>query len=254
MNKIVSTKTSAILLATVLVAGVFAIYSPLTVYGQDYSHNYQQDYDSSYYQSDPRMDDLSHSDKKHSDKKGQSANCDNTNVNLNDINQIQRQNQAVGNTIDTAATLNGESLTGEETLNALTGNGGPLVNIDRNIVNICINSNDNTLTGTFTSTQTQTPLPPCAEDVEACFAENLSDSVEFATLTAALENGLDVVIEGEPLTLNSFEDICSALEGLTFEQLRQAIIEIIVKAGIDILHFNLLTCIAEALDIPRTPP
>ena len=153
MSKIVSTKTSAILLATVLVAGVFAISSPLTVYGQHYSHNYQQDDDSSYYQSDPRMDDRSHSD-----KKGESANCDNTNVNLNDINQLQRQNQAVGNTIDTAATLNGESLTGDEALNAITGNGdgtGGLLNLDRNIINICFNSNANFLSGTFDGTQGQ---------------------------------------------------------------------------------------------------
>ena len=92
------------------------------------------------------------------DKKGESANCDNTNVNLNDINQVQRQNQAVGNTIDTAATLNGESLTGDEALNAITGNGdgtGGLLNLDRNIINICFNSNANFLSGTFDGTQGQ---------------------------------------------------------------------------------------------------
>ena len=155
MSKIILTKkTNAIFLAIVLVAGVFAISSPLTVYGQQYEQDYQQDYESSYYPSDPRMDDKSHS------KQSQRANCDNKNINVNDINQIQRQNQAVGNTIGTAAALNGESLAGEEALKALTGNGDPLFNIDRNIVNICINSNDNTLTGTFTPTQTQTPPEP----------------------------------------------------------------------------------------------
>ena len=153
-NNILHNKNSAIFIAAVLVAGVFAtISSPLAVYGQQY----EQDYDS-YYQSDPRMDDHSY-DKKHSDKKGQSANCDNKNVNINDIRQIQRQSQAVGNTIGEAATLNGESISGEEALNALTGNGdpsgSPLLNIDRNIVNICINSNENELEGTFVPTQGQ---------------------------------------------------------------------------------------------------
>jgi hypothetical protein len=135
------------------------------------------------------MDDLSHSDKKHSDKKGQSANCDNTNVNLNDINQIQRQNQAVGNTIDTAATLNGESLTGDEALNALTGNGdgtGGLLNLDRNIINICINSNDNTLTGTFTGEQNPQTCEECFEaflttdEIDAFLVE---EGVQPPTLT-----------------------------------------------------------------------
>ena len=98
MSKILSTKKiNACFLAIVLVAGVFAISSPLTVYGQQYEQDYQQDYDSSYYPSDPRMD-----DKSHSAKLGQKANCDNENINVNDINQIQRQNQAVGNTIGTA--------------------------------------------------------------------------------------------------------------------------------------------------------
>ena len=40
-------------------------------------------------------------------------------------------------------------------MNALTGNGGPLVNIDRNIVNICINSNDNFASVTFDASQEQ---------------------------------------------------------------------------------------------------
>ena len=250
MNKIILTKkTSTILLAIVLVGGMIVISSPFSAYAQQ---QYQQDYESAYYPSDPEMAE------DNQPVKIQKANCDNENVNINGVVQAQTQEQTLGsggfNPGAGDAALTGQDLTPEEAFAAINGNGDPLITAERNIVNICINSNDNTLTGTFTSTQTQTPLPPCAEDVEACFAENLSDSVEFATLTAALENGLDVVIEGEPLTLNSFEDICSALEGLTFEQLRQAIIEIIVKAGIDILHFNLLTCIAEALDIPRTPP
>jgi hypothetical protein len=206
------------------------------------------------------MDDLSHSDKKHSDKKGQSANCDNTNVNLNDINQIQRQNQAVGNTIDTAATLNGESLTGDEALNALTGNGdgtGGLLNLDRNIINICINSNDNTLTGTFTAEQSQPPLPPCAgaEDIEACYQQFLNDN-QLRLLDIALFDGIEVTIAGNTIILHSFEDICFALQGLTFPQLEEVLIEINLAAGIAIsidIEPLFFACIAEALGIPVPP-
>ena len=127
MSKIVSTKKiNAIFLTIVLVAGLFAISSPLTVYGQqyeqDYLHNYQQDSDSSYYySSDPRMHD------NHSAKPGQKANCDNENVNINDLSQVQRQEQAIGNNVDDAAvdeaTLDGQQLTPEEeeALNAING-------------------------------------------------------------------------------------------------------------------------------------
>ena len=94
MSKILSTKKiNSGFLAIVLVAGVFAISSPLTVYGQQY----QQDDYASYYPADPRMD-----DKSHSHKQSQKANCDNKNINVNDINQIQRQNLAVPIVLPTA--------------------------------------------------------------------------------------------------------------------------------------------------------
>jgi hypothetical protein len=40
----------------------------------------------------------------------------------------------------------------EETLKALTGNGEPLLNGERNIVNICFNTNDNFLDAEFIGT------------------------------------------------------------------------------------------------------
>ena len=86
----------------------------------------------------------------------QKVNCDNKNVNLNDLSQIQSQEQTLGSGGFNAgdATLNGQELTPEEALGALTGNGGgtgdPLLNIDRNIVNVCFNTNTNVITGTFT--------------------------------------------------------------------------------------------------------
>ena len=82
--------------------------------------------------------------------------CDNINLNFNHIEQIQRQNQE-----DSQTTDNGQQLSTMEGLN-LGDSGGPLsniedtltdanindeslLNLDRNIVTVCINNNDNFL-------------------------------------------------------------------------------------------------------------
>ena len=138
MSKIISTKkTSAIFLATVLVAGIIGISSSFTVYAQQY----ERDYESSYYPSDLGMTDGQ------SGTQIQKAECDNKNNNENDLNQAQRQQGTVGsggfNNGDDS--LAGQDFTPEEALAALTGNGDgtsdPLLNIDRNIVNVCFNTN-----------------------------------------------------------------------------------------------------------------
>ena len=92
---------------------------------------------------------------------------------------------------------------------------------------------------------------PEAEEIEACFEEFLFEG-QFSTLVAALESGITVDINGEEVTLRSFEDICKALEGLTFEVLPIAIAEILVEAGIS-FDFRIVICIAEAIDIPIPP-
>jgi hypothetical protein len=253
LSKIILTKKiNAIFLAIVLVAGVFAISSPLTVYGQQYQ---QEDYEfSSYYPSDPRMDYDSQSV-----KPSQKANCDNKNVNNNGIEQKQSQRQAIDSTLGGSADdgITGQELTSEEGLDAITGNGDggsqSLLNIERNIVNICINSNDNTLTGTFTSTQTQT-VDECAEDVEACFKQNLAEG-NFELLSNALNSpaGITAEINGVDVTLKSFADICSALEGLTFAQLTEAISNILFEVNIILITSGLAFCLAEVLGIPVPP-
>jgi hypothetical protein len=118
-------KNSAIFLATVLVAGIIGISSPFAAFGDAY----------------------------------QSAKCDNTNVNINGINQAQVQQQDQSSNLGEEATteLNGQEMTPEEALNALNGNGNgePLLNLERNIVNVCINENDNELDAEFFPFQQQ---------------------------------------------------------------------------------------------------
>ena len=75
--------------------------------------------------------------------------------------------------------------------------------------------------------------------------EELSDALESPT-------GITVEINREEVTLRSFEDICEALKGLTFEELPIAIAEILVEADIS-FDFRIAICIAEAIDIPIPP-
>ncbi len=103
-------KNSAMLLATILVAGIIGISFPIAVFAQGYDG----------YKSEIR-DGKSHSMK-------QIADCKLLNVNINSITQEQTQ-------------LNGQELTPEEISNVLNGNGEPLVDINRNVVNICFSIN-----------------------------------------------------------------------------------------------------------------
>jgi hypothetical protein len=144
-------KNSAIFLATVLVAGIIGIYSPFAASAQEYGG-----YDKEYKKDDPYK-------MKEEKKYGSggpaylSAKCDNTNVNINGIDQSQIQQQDQTQNQDETTELNGQELTPEEALNALTGNGNgePLLNIERNIVNVCINENDNLLDADFFPSQSQ---------------------------------------------------------------------------------------------------
>ena len=116
MNKNNFTNNNAIFLATVLVAGIIGISSShVAASGEVY----------------------------------QSAKCYNTNFNINGIEQTQLQRQFENNELD--QTLNDEELMEEEALDVLlNGDGESLLNIERNIVNVCINDNENTLTESFT--------------------------------------------------------------------------------------------------------
>ena len=94
----------------------------------------------------------------------QNAICDNINLNFNHIEQIQRQNQE-----DSQTTANGQQPSSIEALNpgdfgdplsnmedTFTGantNDESLLNLDKNIINICINDNDKFLDAELVGTQ-----------------------------------------------------------------------------------------------------
>ena len=204
-NNILHNKNSAIFIAAVLVTGVFATISssPLAVYGQQY----EQD---SYYQFDPRMD-----DKSKSAKQFQKANCDNENINVNGIDQRQAQSQLFENTLtdDANAGITGQELTPEESLAAINGNGDPsLVNIDRNILNVCFNDNDNDLDGFFDARQDQSGpvvVPPVDERTcDDCFAA--LDATALIAINAQLAQVGPLIIGGItiPATVDTTAELC----------------------------------------------
>jgi hypothetical protein len=61
--------------------------------------------------------------------------------------------------------LNGQQLTSGEALNALTdSNGEPLLNLERNIVNVCINDNENGQFVQVEQAQEQLPSEPSIDN------------------------------------------------------------------------------------------
>jgi hypothetical protein len=114
----------------------------------------------------------------------------------------------------------------------LNGNLDGLGQIDLNkaIVNLCIiNDHDNIVIGDGDGDGNGVGTDQCSEDVEACFQQFLSQT-QFEQLSDALDSltGVSVDIRGEEVILiRSFEDICSALEGLPFEQLQEGVIELL---------------------------
>jgi hypothetical protein len=213
-----------------LIVGIFAAISPSYMVGAQaflMNNNYEQDYgmhnshdkqsygkDYSYYKS----------------KDSSNIKCNNINVNLNGDIDIGAS-QALS-ALATEAQAEDE---GEIGANSLGNDGGRPSGSDSDFKLACIYNN----------------IPPeekCA-DIEACFEENLLPE-EFELLTNALKNGITVEISEENIvSLNSFEDICEVLEGLSPLVVEGAILQILQAANIIGLPIDLVTCIAEVLDI-----
>jgi hypothetical protein len=121
----------------------------------------------------------------------QNAICSNVNFNLNHIKQVQLQNQE-----DSQTTTNGQQPNDIERLNSLDSggllsnmedrstdaniDGEPVLNLEKNIVNVCINDNDNFLGAELVGGQEQIeppqPIPPSAF-LDLAVANVFSDNV-----------------------------------------------------------------------------
>jgi hypothetical protein len=141
----------ASVMGVILATGILAINPSIigNAQAQSYGYNDQYSYDGNYYKDDNRygydgnyyQDDNRNSyDNKHQKKSShtdiQKIKCVNSNINVNgiDITQIPQE--------DTATTAANEA--GSEAENTQNGNGlADRINFDRNLVNICINLNEN---------------------------------------------------------------------------------------------------------------
>jgi hypothetical protein len=212
----------------------YSTYTP--DYKPQYSSSYGQDRNN-YYES---KDSSSVSLKK--------INCNNINLNLNglDINTTATGAEVTDGSAVEAASLmgngNGNNGYGERNNN--------YVQRGEDFTFVCINNNNNTV---IADDDDVIDACPEAEEIESCFEDFTSDET-FLAIETALESptGLTVEINGLDVTLRSFSDICEALEGLTFEQLQEAIRNILFEAldGPTVINLELFSCIAEALGIP----
>jgi hypothetical protein len=245
LNKIILTKkTSAIFLVIVLVTGTITLMHPSFMAGAQAQPYYGQD---------------NNYDKK-SDKKDvsvKSIKCNNINVNVNGLELDVLPPFLTG--LASEAQTTDEGQTGASSYgNGKTSYGdGGQSGSDGDFKFICINNNNNTVV-----VGEEPPTPPveeCAEadEIEACFANaEFMGEVQFPEFVAALEAGITVEINGQDITLRSFNDICLAFEGLTtYQQLRDAVNEIGIATGATFGEgfLAVVDCIAEALDIPIPP-
>ena len=290
MNKIALKKeTSAIFLAIVLVLGTIALTVPsFSVEAQATSdrekdHDYEdRDYKSrdhdkkdyynddedknSYEKAESEYSSYGKYDRDHDKSEKDNSNsvsikkvkCNNINVNINGLNaNIGLPNN--GPVTDPVAVAQQDDDDNDEEIetNSIESDNERYESRDgksdsnTNSSIVCINNNNNIVVE-----EEEPPVDECAEEVENCFEEFLNDE-QFELLTDALESseGITADIAGQEVTLRSFEDMCEAFEGLSFEQLLDAISDILdetLPPG-DIVSFDLFVCIAEALDIPVPP-
>jgi hypothetical protein len=251
LNKIVSTKnTSAIFLATVLLAGTIALSSPSfmtnvsaqseSYYGMD-NNNYKSQYGQDKYKTKDNV-------------VVKKINCNNVNVNVNGL-ELNGLPPFLGNLL---ASDGQDGYGGASSYGSGSYGDGQQSGYDKNNNSfkfVCINNNNNTVV------VEEEPVPPVdecseAEEIEACFEEFLFEEGDFPRLVAALESGITVEINGEEVTLRSFADIYLVLESVTtYDEIISALFTILseVTPPIRILPSELTDCIDEALDIPIPP-
>jgi hypothetical protein len=222
----------------IVAAGLLAL-DPSTITGnsqaQIYDNKYR--YDDSYnsYYQEP----------KNSHVEIQKISClnDNTNINGIDITKIPQDSNAIAatnedGTADAANTQNGNGLADR-------------INFERNLVNICVNFNVNEQVEVGDNNEDQT--------CEDCWRNNLDD-VQFTLLENALDDEIQIIINGVSINVEDLTGLCNALEGATTDgQIFDAVMTTLIQAGIitepidsaeDDLIISITACIAEALGFP----
>ena len=269
MSKIILTKINAGFLAIILIVGTFAAISPSFMvgahaqqYGMEQKYNsYEPDYGMDSYDNKQSYGKDSNSyDKSKDSTIVKKVKCNNINVNVNGFNGVEVGTLPTalnGLATDEAQASADEGVIGASSFGSGGGSDGrPSSGLGSD--KWCLNNNE------FAVVVGEEPVPPeppveeeCAEagDIESCF-EGLSFEGQFDALVDVLNSpeGLTVEINGVDITLRSFADICSAFEGLTYEQFGSAVVAIFTELAppgeSPVIHLALIPCIAQVLGIP----
>jgi hypothetical protein len=255
-NKIISsTKTNTLFLAVILVAGTFAAITPSSSFINGVEAQSETEYAYNSYAPIPEYQDNNDYNKLKDSVSIEKIKCNNININFlgNNTGDI-----TLGNKGQTPTEEEEEEEEEEGYLGAYSSDDGydgeryydDGYNNNKDIRFECIINNNNNNTVVEEEPPVEDECPE-ADEVESCFRQFLLDFL-FPNFVDALESGITVEINGQEVTLKSFEDICEALEGITtFAQLQSALVDILAAAGItDILITPLAACIAEVLGIP----
>jgi len=160
---------SMFLLAAVLVAGTIAMTIPKSFatsehrdyddyYGKERNHDYKNgyakdpykkkdpyymkdDYEKKYYFEDKKYPFGKDHDKEYKGVSIQNIKCINSNININDVDVSKYANGFQGDTATAEALQGDETGMTDGTGNGISGNGG--IDIERNLVNICLDINLN---------------------------------------------------------------------------------------------------------------
>jgi len=242
--KIVSTKKiNAGFLAIILIVGTLAAISPSFVTGAQaflMDNNYESDYGMNSYDG---KQSYGKDNNYYKSKDSSNVKCNNINVNGLGINALP----PALNGLATDETQAAEE--GEVGASSIGSDSGRSSGSDTNFRVVCIYNN--------------IPPEPCAEadDIEACFEEFLLLPDDFELLTDALASpsGLTAEINGQEVTLRSFDDICEALGGITtWNEIFLALLNIAEELSDPTapvgISGELVDCIAEALGIPLPQP
>ena len=206
---------------------------------QMYDNQYR--HDSNYYQDDNRYSyDNNHQKKSYGDI--QKIKCVNSNINVNgiDITQIPQDHTA------TATAAN----EGSDAIGAQNGNGwGDRINFERNLVNICVNVNDNEQVKV--TPPEEEPEPPTCK---GCFTKNLELEERNELLTEIRE------LSGGQVT--SFDQVCagaaSAVESgeqSNVQSFSNSLEQAFQNAGLSEDQFNtVLDCLNDVFNNAFPPP
>ena len=92
--------------------------------------------------------------------------------------------------------------------------------------------------------------------MEIVFTEILIDTTQIAEVEQALmENGVQLIVDGEPRTANNITELCNALNDSTTLELSSNLLTIQNFLNnntslIPVLVQNIIRCLAESFDVP----